>query len=94
MFAALPPPQQEAVMNAICAQIEYYGEVGQSVAVTGDTGTGGWAVGAVKVYGGQQKRGVYSSMLCPAAVAILEQSGLMHPGVDAIDCPGPVRGWF
>ena len=93
-FDALPALQQESVMNAICAQIEYYNEVGMSVAVTGDTGSGGWSVGKVKVYGGSNQRGVYASMLCPGAVAALEQSGLLHPGVDTIDAPGPIRGWW
>lgn len=83
-FAALPPFQQYAVRDAICAQIEYYSILGTDVSVTGDTGGAGWTVGKVHVNGGGSSNSGStgaSSMVCAAAVAALEQSGLMNPQV-------------
>lgn len=95
-IAVLPAPLQNAVKTAVCAQIEYYTVLGASVAVTGDAGGGGWTVGKVHVNGGAGQRSGAEALLCPAAVAALEQTGLLYPGVAAIDAPGPLLpwGWF
>ena len=87
-YAALPQFQQYAVRDAICAQIEYYSILGTDVSVSGDSGGAGWTVGKVHVDGGNgssiAKTGA-SSMVCAAAVAALEQSGLMNPQVPVAD---------
>lgn len=92
-YAALPDFQQEAIKTAICAQIEYYAMMGTDVSVNGDTtGGNGWTVGKVHVGGrassaaaANNKQG--ASMVCAAAIAALEQTGLMNPQVP---CVGPV----
>ena len=81
-FAGLPAYQQEAVKGAICAQVEYYALMGTDVSVNGDTGGAGWTVGKVHVNGGSGAAGSRTgaqSMLCTAAISLLEQSGLMNP---------------
>ena len=96
-FDALPAFQQQAVRDAVCAQIEYYAIMGTDVSVNGDTGGAGWTVGKVHVNGGTgaaaAKTGA-STMLCAAAVAALEQTGLMNPQVDvagALYAPYPLE---
>ena len=81
-FDDLPPYQREAVVSAICCQIEYYALMGTDVSINGDTGGAGWTVGKVHVNGGTgaaDGRTGGKSMLCASAVAALEQSGLMNP---------------
>ena len=81
-FDALPAHLQDAVRDAICAQVEYYAIMGTDVSVNGDTGGAGWTVGKVHVNGGTgaaDGRTGGKSMLCASAVAALEQSGLMNP---------------
>ena len=86
-FDALPAHLQNAVMDAICAQVEYYAIMGTDVSVNGDMGGAGWTVGKVHVNGGAgsaaAKTGA-ASMLCAAAVAALEQTGLMNPQVETV----------
>lgn len=95
---ALPPALQTAVRTAIYAQIEYYTIIGSSVAVTGNTGAGGWTVGKVHVNGSGAASGrtAGASLICPGAIAALEQTGLLNPAVDVVDAPGPVLpgGWY
>lgn len=86
-FAALPAFQQDAVKEAICAQIEYYSLMGTDVSVNGESGANGWTVGKVHVNGhagNAALRNGASTMVCAAAVAALEQTGLMNPQVDTI----------
>ena len=86
-FDALPQHLQSAVRDAICAQIEYYAIMGTDVSVNGDTGGAGWTVGKVHVNGGAgaaAARTGASTMLCSAAVAALEQTGLMNPQVETV----------
>ena len=96
-FAALPPFQQDAVKQAICAQVEYYTIFGIEVSVTGKTADG-WTVGKVKVDSGSSKAATgAATMACPSTVAILEQTGLMNPQVPTVDAPAPLPypwGWF
>ena len=95
-FDALTTFQKQAVMDAICAQVEYYAIMGTDVSVNGDTGGAGWTVGKVHVNGSgaAASRAGAASMLCAAAVAALEQTGLMNPQVEtvgAIYAPFPLE---
>ena len=88
-FAALHPVLQEAIRNAICAQISYYVTNGLEVSVNGNT-AGGWTVGKVRVdNGGSSGAGASSgrSMLCASAIAELEQTGLLNPDVPVVGMP-------
>lgn len=89
-FAALHPFQQEAVKNAICAQVEYYSLMGTDIAVNGDTSGGGWTVGKVSVTGGgsgnKAKTGA-ASMVCAAAISALELTGLLNPQIPTLGEP-------
>ena len=85
-FARLTEATQEAVKNAICAQIEYFSIYGPEVATTGRTG-GSFTVGKVSVSNGSEVRTGASSMVCPLAIAFLEQTGLLNPAVGVIDKP-------
>lgn len=85
-FVNMPEEIQEAVQNAICAQIEYFDLYGIDVAVSGRTG-GGFTVGKVSVQNGAQVKTGASSMVCPAALAYLEQTGLLNPQVPTFDKP-------
>lgn len=85
-FASMPSDLQEAVQNAICAQIDYFGLYGLDVAITGRAG-GGFTVGKVSVSSGAEVKAGASSIVCPAAIAYLEQTGLLNPQVDTLDRP-------
>lgn len=92
-FAALPEFQQQAVKEAICAQVEYYSLMGTDVSVNGETGAGGWTVGKVHVNGtggsASGKTGA-STMIGAATIAALEQTGLMNPQVPTLGEPSRV----
>ena len=77
---------QEAVQNAICAQIEYFSIYGTDVAITGRQG-GSFTVGKVSVANGSEVKTGASTMVCPLAIAYLEQTGLLNPAVATIDKP-------
>lgn len=82
-FPSLPPFQQEAVLNAICAQISSYEIIGLDSAITADANTG-FTVGKVTVHGAvSASASGHASMLCALALATLEQSGLLNPQVDS-----------
>jgi hypothetical protein len=86
-FAALPAVFQEPVKTAICAQIEYYALMGEDVAVTGEI-SNGWTVGRVHVNGSAKASAVgAASMVCPAAYAALEQTGLLNPQIPTLGEP-------
>ena len=92
-FAALPIFQQQAVRDAICAQVEYYALNGVDISVAGETSSG-WTVGKVRVDGSSKACATgAASMVCPAAVAALEQTGLLNGQVPTIDAPGPILPW-
>lgn len=94
-YAALPAFQQQAIKDAICAQIEYYVLNGIDVSVSGETSSG-WTVGKVKVDG--SNKGTASggpSMVCAAAIAALEQTGLLNPQVPTLGDPSILPwGWY
>lgn len=94
-FDTLPAFQQAAIKDAICAQVEYYSILGTDVSVVGDTGGAGWTVGKVHVNGGSGASGKTgaSSMVCAAAVACLEQTGLLNPQVVTIGQPPQAWPW-
>ena len=94
-FAALHPFQQLAVREAICAQIEYYALNGTDVSINGETSSG-WATGKVTVHAsGKTSGNAGASMVCAAAIAALEQTGLMNPAVPVVGMPplAPVWPW-
>jgi hypothetical protein len=96
-YAALYPFQQQAIMDAICAQVEYYALYGTEVSISGKTADG-WTVGKVRVDGGGSKAGNTgaASMVSPSAIAALEQTGLMNPQVHTVGDPPMVGfpwGW-
>lgn len=93
-YADLPDFQQEAVRNAVCAQVEYYALMGTDISVNGEAASG-WAVGKVRVDAGASgsKTGA-ASMVCAAAIATLEQTGLLNPQVATVGNPPQVWGWW
>lgn len=91
-YAALPAVMQEAVETAICAQIEYYALMGEDVAITGEM-SNGWTVGKVHVNGSARASATgATSMVCPAAIAALEQTGLLNGQVPTLGEP-PSAPW-
>lgn len=91
-YAALPAVLQEAVETAICAQIEYYALMGEDVAITGEM-SNGWTVGKVHVNGSARASATgATSMTCPAAIAALEQTGLLNGQVPTLGEP-PSAPW-
>lgn len=94
-FSALPMWQQDAVKEAIVAQVEYYAIEGMEVSVAGQSAPV-WTVGKVSVGGGRQDSGKAtgaSTMVCPAAIAALEQTGLLNADVPTVDYPR-LEGWW
>ena len=96
-FAALPLFQQAAVKDAICSQIEYYALNGIDVSIAGETSSG-WTVGKVHVNGSSKACATgAASMVCPSAIAALEQTGLLDPSVPTLGeppkAPWPWWGW-
>lgn len=86
-FAALPAVLQAAVREAVCAQVEYYAVSGVEISVAGET-SGGWSVGKVRVDGGSRgSASAAATMICPAAIAALEQTGLLNPQTDTLGEP-------
>lgn len=96
-YAALPTFQQEAITEAICAQIEYYAINGIEVSVAGKTADG-WTVGKVRVDGDSSKSAIgAASMVCPSAIAALELTGLLNPQVATFGEPSCLPypwGWL
>lgn len=92
-FDALPAFQQEAIKDAICAQIEYYAVMGTDVSINGETSSG-WTVGKVRVDGGNKNKETGAvSMVCASAIAALEQTGLLNPHVQTMGEP-PRLPWL
>ena len=86
-YAALPLFQQEAIQEAICAQIEYYAINGVEISISGKTADG-WTVGKVRVDKGSGASATGAvSMVCPSAIAALEQTGLLNPQVPTLGEP-------
>lgn len=86
----LPSNLQTLVKNAVCAQISYFVEEGISTAISGQS-TAGFTVGKVSVSGKDSKGSGASSIVAPAAIMLLEQTGLMQAAVSVFDNGW---GWF
>lgn len=97
-YAALPSFQQEALREAVCAQIEYYALMGTDVSVNGDTGGNGWSIGEMHLNGSASsanKSTGAKTMICAAAIAALEQTGLLNPQVATAGEPAVIPwGWY
>lgn len=94
-FAALPLFQQNAVKEAICAQVEYYALFGVEISIAGKTADG-WTVGKVSVNGGgngSKNATGAATMVCPSAIAALELTGLLDPNVPTMGEP-PIAPWW
>lgn len=95
--AALPAVVLDAVMGAICAQIDYLYEYGVGVASYGKEAGGGFTTGKVSVNNGSSTKAASgaASMIAPAVWVYLEQTGMLNPQVDTASEPWPaLRGWF
>lgn len=98
-YAALPAFQQQALKDAICAQIEYYAIMGTDVSINGDAGGNGWTIGDMHINGSASSSSKTatgaSTMVCAAAIAALEQTGLLNPQVATVGepCLNP-WGWL
>lgn len=90
-FESFTDGTKQAVKDAICAQIDYFGMYGVDVAITGRQG-GSFTVGKVSVTNGAEVKTGASSMVCPIAIAYLEQTGLLNPAVATVD--KPFIGWW
>lgn len=80
-FTALSTANQTAVENAICAQISYISVFGLETLIAGISSTG-FTVGKVSVNSDSRFPVGKTSMICPAAYAYLEQTGLLNPQID------------
>ena len=91
-YATLPTFQQDAITEAICAQLEYYAVDGIEISISGKTADG-WTVGKVRVDAGKSASATgAASMVCPSAIAALEQTGLLNPQVATLGEP-PQAPW-
>lgn len=77
---------QNQIKMAVCAQADYLAYIGIDAATTGRAGTS-FTVGNVSVnygsrYGNTQTTGAAISV-APAALALLEPTGLIYRGIDA-----------
>lgn len=90
-FATLPAFYQQAVQEAICAQVEYYAVMGEDISINGDNGCNGWSIGEMRINGRSSnssvKDNVATTMVCAAAIAALEQTGLLNPQVPTLGEP-------
>ena len=95
-IADLDELTQKLFRKAICAQADELFLNGYN-SITGETSAGvGFTVGKVTVQGKSSASamglGVMSGDIAPLALAYLEQTGLMHPGVPVYS-QGPLAGW-
>ena len=85
---------QEAVQNAICAQIEFYALNGIEVSIIGDS-TQGFTVGKVNIQKGNGKAlTAAQSMIAPMCFSYLECTGLLNPQVQTLDKPYMCGGGY
>lgn len=88
-IATFPDFVQTLYKKAICAQVDFFAVNGlESVAGGSDRG---FTVGKVSVTGKSAstlRTGVMSANVSPMAIAFLEQTGLLYPGVPVVGgCP-------
>lgn len=90
----LPEDVQTLVKKAICAQVEYYWEYGITVATFGMEAGGGFTTGKVSIHAGSGAKVETGtrSMIAPAVLAYLEQTGLLGRQVATAGMP-PRQGW-
>lgn len=84
-ISALPVLVQTLVQKAAAAQVLYFTQVGLETALTGQAGQS-FTVGKVSVNGGglanQANKKIGALMICPLALAYLEQTPLMERRVE------------
>lgn len=85
-LASFPALTQTLVQKAVCAQIEYYVENGIDVAQAGITAAD-YTIGNIRVGGGGGGETGKHTMVSPAAIAYLEQTGLLNPQVATLEPP-------
>lgn len=85
-FATFPPMVQTLYKLAICSQVDFLAING--VESLNTTGGVGFTVGKVRVdgYASARTGGALSADVSPAAVAYLEQTGLLNPAVPVWGC--------
>lgn len=85
-FATFPPMVQTLYRLAICSQVDFLAING--VESLNTTGGVGFTVGKVRVdgYASARTGGALSADVSPAAVAYLEQTGLLNPAVPVWGC--------
>lgn len=90
----LPAGVQTLVKKAICAEIEYLWEYGITVLSFGQEAGGGFTTGKVSVHAGNSANVETGarSMIAPAVLVYLEQTGLLGRQVETIGMP-PRIGW-
>ena len=83
----LPPFVQTLYKLAVCAQVDFFAINGTETMTAGN-GTG-FTVGKVRVDSSNRATtgGVLSASVSPAAVAYLEQTGLLNPAVPVVGVP-------
>ena len=86
-FATFPPMVQTLYKLAICSQVDFLAING--VESLNTTGGVGFTVGKVRVdgYASARTGGALSADVSPAAVAYLEQTGLLNPAVPVVGVP-------
>ena len=85
-FSTFPEFVQTLYKLALCSQVDFLAINGvESVAAGGGVG---FQVGKVRVDGNTKAAtgGVLSASVSPAAVAYLEQTGLLYPAVPVVGC--------
>ena len=85
-FATFPAFVQTLYRLAICSQVDFLSING--VEILNTTGGVGFTVGKVRVdgYASARTGGALSADVSPAAVAYLEQTGLLNPAVPVWGC--------
>ena len=72
--------------------------MGTDVSVNGDSGGNGWSIGEMHLNGSASsanKSTGAKTMICAAAIAALEQTGLLNPQVETIGEPSVIPwGWY
>ena len=84
-FAELDPFIQNLYRLAICSQVDFLALNGVE-SISGGEDAVGFSVGKVRVDGRARSSagGALSASISPAAIAYLEQSGLMNPAVPVV----------
>ena len=82
----LPSLVQTLYRLAVCSQVDFLAINGVDSLTDGESSVG-FSVGKVRVDGKNKTSagGAMSASISPAAISYLEQSGLMYPGVPAVE---------